>query len=95
MPKKLKLDLNNLRVSSFVTSFEKDQRNKIKGGKTWTDFASCSCDGGCPLTTVLESCISCPATCEGNSCVICSEPEQCTLGTDCTLDPRICPTVAC
>ncbi|HLP46265.1 MAG TPA: pinensin family lanthipeptide [Candidatus Kapabacteria bacterium] len=93
MPKKLRLDLNNLKVSSFVTSLGNDQR-KVRGGVEWTDFATCSCDGGCPLTTVLETCLSCEITC-GNSCEACSNPVPCTFNTDCTMDPRICKTAAC
>ena len=32
MPKKQKLDLNNLKVQSFVTSMDKKEEQKVRGG---------------------------------------------------------------
>ena len=67
MPKKLKLDLNGLKVNSFVTSLGDRDSKKIMGGGTLTQGADCSRDGGCVLTVVgtCETC-DCPtiATCE-------------------------------
>lgn len=32
MPKKMKLDLNDLKVNSFVTTLEKEEKGRVKGG---------------------------------------------------------------
>jgi hypothetical protein len=94
MPKKLKLDLNGLKVASFVTSLGKDEHKKVIAGRTWTDFGTCSCDGACDPTTVLETCVSCNITC-GDTCEVCSAPEPCSINPDCTINPMICKTAAC
>jgi hypothetical protein len=94
MPKKLKLDLNGLKVNSFVTSLEKQEREKVKGGVEWTDFGSCSCDGACfsvdcytngQLT--CESCNTEPECCgySGTNCEVCTK----------TLSADTCRSVAC
>jgi hypothetical protein len=47
MGKKLKLDLGEFRVESFVTSLEGDQQHKVKGGGD-TRFCPSGQYSGCP-----------------------------------------------
>ena len=89
MPKKLKLDLNGLKVNSFVTSLENNASKKIKGGVTWTEFITCSCAGDC-YTVGMMTCETCDTelVCCGYSGTNC---ELCTK----TLHADECPTFAC
>jgi hypothetical protein len=79
MPKKLKLDLNGLKVNSFVTSLKNQDREKIKGGVDWTKFATCSCAGDCYTVHHLtcESCNTEPECCgySGTNCEICTKTQ--------------------
>ena len=57
MPKELKLKLDDLTVTSFVTTLEKDTKKDIKGGAgSWrvcpTERDSCHCN------TVIITCVS-------------------------------------
>lgn len=36
MPKKIKLDLQGLKVQSFVTTLKEDQKEEVKGGLPYT-----------------------------------------------------------
>lgn len=90
MPKKLKLDLNGLKVNSFVTSLGNRDREKIKGGVDPTDFGSCSCDGGCQTKYMLTcpECFSIDHTCETCDCPSINTCEICTE----TLNADLCNT---
>ncbi len=77
MPKKLKVDLKDLKVNSFVTSLDDGVKGKVKGGTgTINPFicsVSCfeSCLGNCPTDTCETDCGSCVtcATCHP-TCII-------------------------
>ena len=60
MSKKLKLDLNGLKVRSFVTSLEKEEKRNIQGGVTDPHPAICR--------TWEATCTICPGETEGFSC---------------------------
>jgi hypothetical protein len=76
MPKKLKLDLEGLKVNSFVTSVADGVKGKVKGGAV-TLFSECSlpciesCWGYCPTETCQTDCGSC------ESCVTCVTCPTC------------------
>lgn len=89
MPKKLKLDLNGLKVNSFVTSLENNDSKKIKGGVTWTEYVSCSCAGDCP-TVYAYTCDTCLTNCEGCNTDTCGYSE-----TNCDLCDKTAPAVVC
>ncbi len=81
MPKKLKLDLKGLKVQSFVTSLDGNEKKNIHGGAT-AEYTPCvsecdTCDMTCPTYDV-----TCAATC-GQTCATCTcYTEYCgTCGT--------------
>jgi hypothetical protein len=84
MPKKLKLDLEGLKVQSFVTSLENVQKKQVRGGDPDPPESinpAATCDGTtcivtlCNDNTCAQTCPSCPtcywkvATCWGPGCV--------------------------
>lgn len=46
MPKKVKLNINGLKVASFVTSLNTEEKEKVKGG-AWTWEMACRTDLSC------------------------------------------------
>lgn len=77
MPKKLKLNLNELKVQSFVTSLDSERLKMVNGGGTGElcDAASgtwITCVGGCQTNERNG---------QGGLCSMCN--TQCT-GTPCT-----------
>jgi hypothetical protein len=77
MSKKLKLDLNDLKVTSFVTSLGDGQKKGIKGGATplcgpVSEYECPTQYVGCPTFQTCETCDcgteTCNATCQGVSC---------------------------
>ncbi len=104
MPKKLKLDLNALKVQSFVTSLPDKDKSKIKGGDvvtknpggTCTCATACltDCLGTCDINCIITFDDTCPAGCVSEPAAICSQ-ELCSPDPGCTLSPDLCPTVAC
>jgi len=93
MPKKMKLDLNGLKIKSFVTSLEKDSEGRIKGGATVPTncFPKCSFDAVCetefPCETLrtCETCETCD-TCHTNcgSCFQTCDPQAYSCVPDCS-----------
>lgn len=78
MPKKLKLNLNELKVQSFITTLNDAERNMLRGGGSEEQV---SCTG----PDCVESC-TCPTDC---SCATC--PPICTnTGGGCTGLPICC-----
>ncbi len=76
MKKKIKLNLNNLKVNSFVTSIDPKESGDIKGGTQQ------SCGQGC-RTYEIQACVEtrdspCRITMPVNVC------EIMTLNTNCT-----------
>jgi hypothetical protein len=68
MPKKLKLNLSDLKVQSFVTSLNKEDKQNIKGG---TDPVACS-------LTLIWCCAYTPVSCETcETCETCKTCETC------------------
>ena len=90
MGKKLKLNLDDLKVQSFVTSFDQQQGNKIKGGKTgWNCYDS---QEACPGSTgtCATNCGTCVNTqCDNNTCgwATCI---QATCGNCGSVYPNLC-----
>lgn len=82
MPKKLKL--SDLKVQSFVTSLENDEKNKVKGGLT---SPNCETDDTCTCNTY---CGTCPTAC-GSMCNTCSCQTVCGTCSVCTM----CGLTAC
>lgn len=60
MPKKLKLNISNLKVQSFVTSLDKHKEAMIKGGASNSNCAICTDYSAC------ETCV--PSMCDENTC---------------------------
>jgi hypothetical protein len=93
MPKKLKLDLNGLRIQSFVTSLEKRDESKIKGGLTVNTNCPETCATDCGTCgTQCGSCDTCTCdTCETNcgTCVTCATCPTCYWKV-LTCDPAGC-----
>ncbi len=85
MPKKLKLDLNGLKVQSFVTSVDNSVQKKIKAGIS-TRPCSETC-GPCYTETCYTEC----GTCE-TECGTCA---TCTCATDCGTCHITCPWKTC
>ena len=84
MGKKLKLSVEGLKVTSFVTSLKDDQKEKVMGGATpWT---KCSSPALCSEETCPDVTCTCPTnhytcqtcTCPGETCV-----ETCSCDTMC------------
>lgn len=76
MPKKKKLQLNDLKVQSFVTDLKgKVHLVKVRGGVNSDTPIPCG-TGGCTDTceTVCGSCVTCNTEC---SCVTCETCESC------------------
>ena len=72
---KLTLDLNKLKVDSFITSDEKEVKGTVHGNlSNFTDCGQNTCPddectiGSCP-DTCYESCGGTCNTCQGNTCV--------------------------
>ena len=90
MPKKLKLDLKGLKVQSFVTSLDKGEESKIKGGSVVNTVCPVStCPGACepPGTPTCDTICGTCETCE--TCVTCATCPTCywkvnTCAPDCT-----------
>lgn len=55
MPKKLKLNIQELKVQSFVTLLSEDEKNVFKGGGTDID--------DCSTQSCLSNCVTCPPIC--------------------------------
>jgi hypothetical protein len=67
MGKKLKLDLKEFRVQSFVSSLKDDEQDEVKGGGD-TRFCPSGQYSGCPCTQYTDcgTCyLSCYPTCSG------------------------------
>lgn len=82
MPKKLKLDLNDLKVNSFVTSLDQKTAAEVKGG--WSEAFSCNpcSEIACP-TTPYATCQSYYDT-ECNCIATMQEKQQtCAAGPEC------------
>ena len=84
MEKKLKLNLDELKVQSFVTSFDQKQGNAILGGKTgWNCYDS---QEACPGSTgtCATNCGTCNNTqCGQNSCAAgCIDPHYTTVNSN-------------
>lgn len=104
MPKKLRLDIDALKVQSFVTSLPDKDKSKIKGGDEVTKLpgGTCTCDtmcltvcqGTCDLKCLITMADTCDVGCISEPAVICS-CELCSPDPGCTLNPDLCPTVAC
>jgi len=71
MSKKMKLTLDKLNISSFVTDLEKDEIKRAKGGET---------EGGDLCNTLL----TCNSKCGYTEYWECGQTEQCTSGGTCT-----------
>lgn len=76
MPKKLKLNLNELKVQSFVTALTDEEKDKYRGA------GSDKCDD----TGGAATCVPCTNTCGtcscGTACQTCS-PSWCSGGANC------------
>lgn len=70
MDKKMKVNLGELKVKSFLTSLEKNEERKLKGGGPDTvqdcSLDSCTCQTFCECVTQIPNCTD---TCE--SCTTC------------------------
>lgn len=79
MSKKMKLNLGELKVTSFLTSLERNEVRKLRGGGPDTEqecsVDSCTCGTFCECVTVIPNCTN---TCE--SCTVCPPP---TFKTEC------------
>jgi hypothetical protein len=79
MPKKLKLDINNLKVQSFVTSLENRDKTKIKAGadktRDYDTFPCNTCDDPCEPSFGGTCVYTCDGTCL-NTCD-CSPETYC------------------
>jgi hypothetical protein len=87
MPKKLRLDLGNLKVQSFVTSLEGDEASKVKAGATNDTMCLPGCSDECTDTEVscscytCDTCDTCALSCPG-SCPTC-QPKVVTCDPEC------------
>lgn len=61
MSKKMKLEINGLKVQSFVTSLEKEEKKEIHGGVPPTRLFPCT-----PINPCIE--ISGAVSCPVNAC---------------------------
>lgn len=73
MPKKLKLNLNDLKIQSFVTTLKSSEEEILKGGAdTGTNGESCTCNTNCTCYTCGTCgtwCNTCrPSICSGYVC---------------------------
>ncbi len=76
MPKNLKLNLNELKVQSFVTALTSEEKDRFKGGGSdgcdspTTKVTHCSCNGSCGGSCSCGSdCLTCsPSWCSGIAC---------------------------
>jgi hypothetical protein len=75
MPKKLRLDLDGLRVQSFVTSLDKRDKSKIKGGLTINSNCPDCTEVDCYTQTCFTECGTCN-TCQ-TDCGTCESCESC------------------
>ena len=75
MPKKLKLNLKDLKVQSFITALTDDEKNQFIGGannNSPNTAVNTYCD--C-LTVCANTCaVSCVGTCAGYSACVASGP---------------------
>lgn len=62
MPKKLKLNLNDLKVQSFVTALTDEEKNRFKGA------GSDGCDSGGTALTHCTCVTRCTCTCQPSEC---------------------------
>ena len=90
--KKLKLDLNDLKVESFVTSKEKKTQGTILGFNTASSpDPQCTCGEVCYTDPKIDpSCVNtcaatCPYTCDNTCGATCDDPNT-------KFDPPICIT---
>jgi hypothetical protein len=82
--KKLKLDLNDLKVESFETSVVNKQKGTIQGYKTWTDANHTLCGDG--STCYDDTCVH-HATCGGATCGNTCYEYSCNGWTNCPNEP--------
>ena len=94
MPKKLNLDLNGLKVQSFVTSLDKRDESKIKGGSVVNTVCPPTICPECePTGTCYTNCGTC-VTCTCETCnTNCGTCETCASCPTCypkvyTCDPQ-------
>lgn len=80
---KLKLNLDEIKVESFVTNSVNSQKGTVNGYDVLPGTEQCSVDncGGVSAYTCQETCISCPASCT------CPEPTY-----QCPSIMAYCPT---
>ncbi len=68
MSKKMKLNLGELKVKSFLTSLEREEESKFRGGGPDTEqdcsVDSCTCETYCTCVTVIPNCTDTCASCE-------------------------------
>jgi hypothetical protein len=81
MQKKLKLNLKDLKIQSFVTSLENGDKTKIKAGGTG-DTACEPCQTDPPVTCTCLTCITC-ITCNTCGCVT-NNPKVYTCDPQCS-----------
>lgn len=88
MPKKFKLDIESLKVQSFVTSLNNEAKRKIRGGEIPTDTCFSCPDTYQECNTYTE----CP-TCPGGTCASCETLGPCqtcdSCGPTCSC-PQVC-----
>ncbi len=77
--KNKKLNLNELRVKSFVTEFDNGTENTLKGGTLRTFLV-----GGCGATNP-PTVASCPGPCQATfeDCTTINESNTCTIESQC------------
>ena len=79
MSKKMKLNLGEFKVTSFLTSLERDEAKKLRGGGPDTEqecsVDSCTCETYCGCVTQVPTCI--------NTCVTCETCPPMTWKTEC------------
>lgn len=64
MPKKIKLNLNDLKVQSFVTTLNDWEKNELKGGTTnsWDEDCPQTCMSACITDCAASVCLTtCPS----------------------------------
>ncbi len=90
MPKKTKLNLSPIKVHSFITSLEDEEKKEVKGGCSEPPIEesqdSCTCLKDCGIEVTYETCITYCGTCTCGTCNPSTEsnPPNCET-YDCTI----------
>lgn len=75
MPKKVKLNMEGLKIQSFVTSLEDSQKEEVKGGLPYTCRTCGDCSWTyfwyCPPTDTLEPQCRTACGCTNNQATYC------------------------